>query len=1235
MAGENINRRLNIYINDKEVVNSMRGVTSAMVQVKNQMRGLDKTAEDYDAQLEKLKKTYERLKNEQSKFRADMAENKSMLDRMKSSLGPISIGMLKAFSIQALMSGFMNKMRQGWQTIVDFDQKQADLAATLGKTRAQITGLTLDAIKIGASTAYSATEVSVLQNELAKLGKTSTEIKAMTKDVLNAATALETDLGSAAVLVGGQLNSYGESADQAGKYSDIMANSVNISATSYDYLSTALPKVSAVAAQAGVPFERLNAILGVTADQNIAAETAGTGFRNILLESAKAGKSYQSMLDEVKNSANQGKKAVELFGKENATVAVILANSTDKIKANTEALENSAGSAEKLAREKMNSIKGSIEGFSGAWEGFLLSMEKGDGIIARSIRGIIDLGTGFLQLITPMKTVSEQIEEEQMGLNLLVGKITSTNIKNEDRKKLLIDLKNQYPDFIKNINIETISNGELNSSLAKINEQYVKRIALQKQVENVEEAANDEGETMQQKLKAQEALFKKLTALSLKYKLNIPIDFGDLEQSAKKVKAAMAKVKSETSVVSRMFSSGGLMGEEKGIDSLLERIKTFDRITKDKKKVTDEETEALNRQKEALGLNTEAENENIKAKEAALAAMKQLRLEAQKLGMKTAMTAPDQDVRIWMNAYKERMAASSEMSEEEKKKREREAKEAKKHAEDLVKQEEELQKRLLELQRNGQDLKINLISDKYDKERAAINVEYDRKIEDAKNNILKEEAAIAKLRAAIADPKTPKGDKDSFKKQLQDHLSILAAYNDSFIELDRTRNLKLLTVQEKYMADVFKKEQEAATQQLNNLKTKQNNELAEITTLQKAKEYLAAYQSEEELRHVKTLEEARKAIKEEHLKEQYELEAENLKKIMSMYQLFLDADWSSGFELLTEDQRKEMMEFLDQLELKLSGIKNNQAEADDDDDDKKGKKTSSIDILGKSYDEWNEIFENLDTFEGKLEAVSAVAGVIQNAFATYFKFMEANENRQLSNFIKSTDKKKKALADQLERGYISQESYNAQVASLDEQVARKKAEMEYKQAKRQKAMGIADAAIKTALAIIQCYSQLGPIAGTVAAVLVGAVGAFQIATIAKQPLPDQNGGYKQGGYTGDGDIDEVAGDVHRGEYVIPNKVLFDDDPLMPNIMNYLETKRNNRRPTGLTNDDPKPASGSGGGSATDLALMGAMNRLSNILERLETEGLQAWLVNDIPLAKKIDQKIKELKKLEAESKTLG
>ena len=56
MAAENINRKLNIYINDKEVVNSLAGVTRGMNALRGKMNNLNRDSEDYQDQLDKLSK---------------------------------------------------------------------------------------------------------------------------------------------------------------------------------------------------------------------------------------------------------------------------------------------------------------------------------------------------------------------------------------------------------------------------------------------------------------------------------------------------------------------------------------------------------------------------------------------------------------------------------------------------------------------------------------------------------------------------------------------------------------------------------------------------------------------------------------------------------------------------------------------------------------------------------------------------------------------------------------------------------------------------------------------------------------------------------------------------------------------------------------------------------------------------------------------------------------------------
>lgn len=93
----------------------------------------------------------------------------------------------------------------------------------------------------------------------------------------------------------------------------------------------------------------------------------------------------------------------------------------------------------------------------------------------------------------------------------------------------------------------------------------------------------------------------------------------------------------------------------------------------------------------------------------------------------------------------------------------------------------------------------------------------------------------------------------------------------------------------------------------------------------------------------------------------------------------------------------------------------------------------------------------------------------------------------------------------------------------------------------------------TAGAIMKGYEQLGPIAGTVAAVLLGATGVVQLGIANKQREAAK--GYAVGGFTGDGGTLEPAGIVHKGEWVAPNWML--ENPFTADIIRNLESWRQN------------------------------------------------------------------------------
>jgi hypothetical protein len=73
--------------------------------------------------------------------------------------------------------------------------------------------------------------------------------------------------------------------------------------------------------------------------------------------------------------------------------------------------------------------------------------------------------------------------------------------------------------------------------------------------------------------------------------------------------------------------------------------------------------------------------------------------------------------------------------------------------------------------------------------------------------------------------------------------------------------------------------------------------------------------------------------------------------------------------------------------------------------------------------------------------------------------------------------------------------------AIDKEYQRKKWEAEVKAFNAQKAMSIIGAVISAAQAIIQCFAQLGPIGGAIAALVVGALTGAQIAIIASQEPP--------------------------------------------------------------------------------------------------------------------------------------
>ena len=156
------------------------------------------------------------------------------------------------------------------------------------------------------------------------------------------------------------------------------------------------------------------------------------------------------------------------------------------------------------------------------------------------------------------------------------------------------------------------------------------------------------------------------------------------------------------------------------------------------------------------------------------------------------------------------------------------------------------------------------------------------------------------------------------------------------------------------------------------------------------------------------------------------------------------------------------------------------------------------------------------------------------------------------------------------------ENAGEDTAALEEEKENKKLEIQKKYADVDFAIKVSQIVADTAVAIMKTWAQLGWPAGAIGAAFIAATGAAQLISAKAERdriknLQPRNSdfsneipsaervlsGYSEGGYTGDGRRLEVAGVVHRGEYVVPQPIM--GDPRVVDAVGVIEAIRRQRR----------------------------------------------------------------------------
>lgn len=433
------------------------------IQLENAQTGsinkLSLTVRKYERELKKLnlttvngRKRHAELKTQIDAMNSTIKRNSSSLSAQRinignygSALGKIGSSLKSMVNPATLAIGAIYGLGRAVTNAIKlfskFDQANANLASILGTSKDDIKELTEDAKRLGTVSAFTATQITSLQTELAKLGFNRQEILDSTEGIQNLAQATGTDLAQSAIQVGGALRTFGLDASEAGRVADVLALSTSKSALDMSKLATALPIVGSTAKVAGLSIEETTSLLGTLSDRGIDASTSATSLRNIFLELSKQGLTWEEAMGKINSSTNKNAVAMELFGKRGANAAIILAENSTASKQLNEALLLSGGTAKEMADTQLDSLSGAMTKLESAWEGFILSLEDGDGKIAETIITILDSVTALLQMVSG-------IESSEKSIKSLGGE---TAIQFARMKNSILDSTNSFSDFMQAI----------------------------------------------------------------------------------------------------------------------------------------------------------------------------------------------------------------------------------------------------------------------------------------------------------------------------------------------------------------------------------------------------------------------------------------------------------------------------------------------------------------------------------------------------------------------------------------------------------------------------------------------------------------------------------------------------------------------------------------------------------------------------------------------------------------
>lgn len=323
----------------------------------------------------------------------------------------------------------------------EFEKQMDAVGAVSNASGKEMKKLEKQALSLGQKTKFSAMEVAEAQEELVKGGlKVKDVIGGALPAALSLAAAGELELADASATTVNAMKLFGLQAKDASSIADMLATAANKTTGDVEDFSVALKQGGAVAKLAGLNMNQTVVALEALAESGVKNSDAGTSMKTAFIQLLKPTEKQKDLAEELNlsfvnqagNMKNMAALSADLIkatdGMTNAQRAAAFATlaGTDGVRtlnalyaAGPEALKKYAdanrenGTANEIAKEKMDNLSGSMEQLGGAVQTLAI---KFSGFVNPAIRSAVDWLSGALTDISKINMRELMKDEDIRGV---------------------------------------------------------------------------------------------------------------------------------------------------------------------------------------------------------------------------------------------------------------------------------------------------------------------------------------------------------------------------------------------------------------------------------------------------------------------------------------------------------------------------------------------------------------------------------------------------------------------------------------------------------------------------------------------------------------------------------------------------------------------------------------------------------------------------------------------------